>query len=224
MPSINIIAMLVQEGGKIVSELIRIRPRHTQRVENTQSPKAAQAAPISPTSQPSAPVSQPSQPSAQVSEPRPAEQEIGPNKATAIETGCVPCSLGHVGTCSGLMNEAVRFVHKDGMGPEVFDRLNMCLDELNTMERVDLRPQMIENLVGWEKELAVEVLKESRSLRHSIEAVSTADDLEHLAAKTQQVRQEIGRQWFSEKLDHMPEVSPDTKAKVLAKLDNQNKA
>ena len=129
------------------------------------------------------------------------------------------CSLGHLGTCSGVLNEAMRFARKDGMNVEVVDRINICLDELNAMERVDLRPQMIENLPGWEKELATETLNESRAIRHKLESVKTVEDLEHLAAKTQEIRNKVGRKWFGAKMDAMPNMTPEIKAKVESKLD-----
>ena len=204
MPNINIVAMLVQEGGKLVSELLRIR-QFSSRTKST-----LVGAQVS-DSLPSTPVSEPS--------PSPSSESISPSKATAVATGCVPCSLGHLSACSGLLNEGMRFAHKEGMSGEVIDRIKMCLDELNTMERVDLRPQMIENLPGWEKDLATEVLNESRTMRHGLESVKTPGDLEHLAAKTQEIRNKVGRKWFSAKMDTMPNVTPEIKAKVEAKLD-----
>lgn len=90
-------------------------------------------------------------------------------KATSIASGCVPCAIGHLGTCSGLLNEAMRFANKDGMtSPEVIDRVGMCLDELNAMERVDLRPEMVVNLPFYDSsfpssEVSSAILAKSRS-------------------------------------------------------------
>ncbi len=214
MANINIVAMLIEQGGRLASEMIRIRPRH-QKVEvphdsqPSPPPEPAPAAQAESTSQIEVLTAQ-------------AEARKSNFKATAVATGCLPCSLGHVGTCSGLLNEAMRFARKDGIGEEVIDRVGMCLDELNTMERVDLRPQMIEDLPKWEKDIALEVLKESRTLRHGLESIKSADDLEHLAAQTQTARQELGRKYFSAKMDTMSEISPEMKVKVLAKLDEGN--
>jgi len=114
------------------------------------------------------------------------------------------CSIGHLGTCSGLLNEAMRFAHKDGIqSEEVIDRVNMCMDELNALERVDLRPEMIHGLPGWEKSLADDALGLSRSLRHDLEALSDVPALEAIAAKTQTKRQEIGKAWFKERITRM---------------------
>lgn len=122
-------------------------------------------------------------------------------KPEDIATACIPCAIGHYGTCSGLLNEAMRFAKKDGISSsEVIDRMNMCLDELNTMERVDLRSERIADLPEWEKGLANKALDDSRSLRHGLEGLGRVDDLEKLAARTQTTRNDIGREWFKQKL------------------------
>lgn len=144
-------------------------------------------------------------------------------KASSIEAGCIPCAIGHFGTCSGLLNEAVRFAKKDGVGSsEVIDRVNMCLDELNAMERVDLRPEMIIDLPDWEKELANRSLTASRSTRHGLEGLTTGDDLEKVAANTQKARAEIGRKWFKERLARMPkEEKAKLAEKAIEKLEEE---
>jgi hypothetical protein len=137
-------------------------------------------------------------------------------QATAVATGCVPCSIGHLGTCSGLLNEAMRFARSDGIqSEEVIKRCNMCLDELNALERVDLRPELIHGLPGWEKNLAEKALNLSRSLRHDLEGLSSTDALEGITAKTQGTRQEIGSAWFKERLSRMP---PEQRQIVEQKL------
>jgi len=206
MPNINVVAMLVQEGGKLLSEFLRIRQFSSHSKTALLEIDKAYKIP-SPTQ------------TIETSVSSSVSSETSPSKATAVETGCVPCSLGHLGTCSGILNEAMRFARKDGMNVEVVDRINICLDELNAMERVDLRPQMIENLPGWEKELATETLNESRAIRHKLESVKTVEDLEHLAAKTQEIRNKVGRKWFGAKMDAMPNMTPEIKAKVESKLD-----
>jgi hypothetical protein len=137
-------------------------------------------------------------------------------KAMAIATGCVPCSIGHLGTCSGLLNEAMRFARSDGIqSEEVISRCNMCLDELNALERVDLRPELMHGLPEWEKQLAEKALNLSRSLRHDLEGMSTVDGLEGITAKAQGTRQEIGSSWFRERLSRM---TPEQRQIVEEKL------
>lgn len=179
------LALVIQEGTRFVSMLLRNRTLlfPTQQPETTQDLAIEQDPVIETTS----------------------------GKATAIATGCIPCSLGHLGTCSGLLNEGMRFAHKDGIqSDEVIDRVNMCMDELNALERVDLRPEMIYQLPDWEKSLAEKALTLSRSLRHDLEGLSDVAALEAISAKTQTTRQEIGKAWFKQRLTLMsPEQRKD---------------
>lgn len=187
----EVIAVIVQEGSRFISELIRTRPRKV--VSLTQ-----QAAIILP-------------------EEPPGDLEETPqeNKATAVATGCLPCSLGHLGTCSGLMAESLRFGRKDGIqSDEVISRINLCLDELNSLERVDLRPEQMINLPDGEKELANKALLESRNARHQLESISTVEELERVAADIQSARQSIGQEWFKQRLAKMPK---EEKAKLAQK-------
>lgn len=179
------VVMLFQEGGKFITDLIRSRP--FRRPET-----AAKEQPLEMT-----------------------ETIAEEGKASSIEAGCVPCAIGHFGTCSGLLNEAMRFAKKDGVASsEVIDRVNMCLDELNTMERIDLRPELVLNLPEWEKELADRALVGSRATRHGLESLTTVGGLEKVAAVTQNTRNEVGRKWFKERLARMPK---EEKAKLAEK-------
>lgn len=177
---VKLIAIIAQEVGRITTEILKVVPLR-------------QRSPLPSDSKITLEESPPSSPEQ--------TQEQLTEKATSIEAGCVPCALGHLSTCSGLLNEAMRFAKKDGVGSgEVIDRMNMCLDELNAMERVDLRPEMITSLPKWEKSLANSVLTESRQMRHQLEGISSTEDLERVAGNTQTVRRQIGRDWFQEKL------------------------
>jgi hypothetical protein len=132
-------------------------------------------------------------------------------KASSIASGCVPCSLGHLGTCSGLLNEAMRFARSDGVqSEEVIDRVNMCLDEIAALVRVDLRPEMTVNLPSRDKELANEILVGSRNISHKLEGINDVADLEQIAAEAQGLRQKIGKEWFQQRLS---QVSPEANEK-----------
>jgi hypothetical protein len=238
----NILAIFIQEGARIFSQVIKNRrpeppvvpaevsierffedserrmaplfPSEQQEIETKEELKVIEAKPKK--------VKQPKPPKQEEE-----EYEEGPSvpieegKAKTIATGCVPCAMGHFGTCSGLINESVRFAHsEDGVAsPEVIDRVNMCMDELNAMERVDLRPEMIVQLDGWEKELAEKVLTESRATRHLLEGLTTPDELQEAAAKIQETRQEIGRKWFQNKLKNMSsDDQNEISRRVMAKI------
>ena len=140
-------------------------------------------------------------------------------RATQATTGCLPCSIGHLGTCSGLLNEAMRFARSDGLtSPEVTTRMNQCLDELNAMERVDLRPELIIDLPKWQKDLAEKALTVSRSTRHSLENLVTVGQLEVVAANTQKIRNEIGSAYLTTHIKQMnPQEQAELKARVIEK-------
>ncbi len=153
------------------------------------------------------------------------EPEIDPEKATAIATGCIPCAIGHLGTCSGLLNEAMRFAGSGGMvSDEVIDRVGMCLNELNAMERQDLRPEMVINLPVWEKKLVDKVLLASRETRHKLEAMESVESLEQCAATTQGTHKGIWRDYIKNKAANLTpeEVASNWEAiqgRLLAKIE-----
>ena len=127
--------------------------------------------------------------------PQPVPQEIKEKIATA----CVGCAVGHFSACTGALNEAMRF-KEGGMSDEVVDRLNLCLDELNILERKDLTRTQIASLPEWEKTLAEKALKQSRDTRHKIEAVASIEDVDKITVETEKFRRELGREWFKGKL------------------------
>ncbi|HUV55838.1 MAG TPA: hypothetical protein VMV84_01265, partial [Dehalococcoidales bacterium] len=177
-----LVGVLLQEGGRIISEIIRIRPISTKR---------------------------PGKPQESISQEIPGDEKVEvitlkssiEEKVVDVKTGCVACSLGHLGTCTGLLNEAMGFARHDGLNNvEVIDRMNKCLDELNALERVDLDSEKIAYLPDNEKKLALTALEASRNTRHNIENISSVDELERITAETQTVRMAIGRKYFQDKL------------------------
>jgi hypothetical protein len=127
-------------------------------------------------------------------------------------TACIPCSQDHLSTCSGLLAEALRFARKDGVeSPEVISRIGLCRDELNAMERVDLRPELTSELSDWERQIANGVLAGSRDLRHDMAEILNPDDLEKVAGRAQSLRRSTGEEWLKGRIANM---SPDEKAKV----------
>lgn len=192
----QIVAIVIAEGSKLIGQYFRNRPI---RLEPQASPRV-----------------EPTKPRVVL----PETTEVPLSDASGVEAGCVPCALGHFGTCSGLLNEGVRFANKDGLNDEVFKRVNICLDELNAMERVDLRPEMIVNLPDWEKELASQALVASRATRHRLEGMTEVSDLEKVAASTQSSRQAIGQAYFKRRMEHMtPEDKEALRQKVVDKLE-----
>jgi len=193
----QIIAVIVQEGGRFISEILRTRsPKRKAQVEYP--PIAVES--IEP-------------------QEAPEQTTAKTDKASSIEAGCVPCSLGHLSVCAGNINEAMRFARSKGIDSnEVIDRVSHCLQELNALEREDLTPEMIINLPKWEKDLAVEALETSRATRHLLEGMTTVDELEKVAAKTQTANTHISRKWFKQRLAKMPK---EEKAKLAEKAIEQ---
>jgi len=130
---------------------------------------------------------------------------------------CIPCSQDHLSTCSGLLAEGLRFARSDGIeSTEVISRVGLCGDELNALERVDLRPELTSQLPKWERDIANSVLTGSRDLRHDMAEMLSVDDLEKVAGSAQSLRRDIGEQWLKGRIANM---SPDEKAKVKERAE-----
>lgn len=244
----NILAIMISEGSKFLGNFIRNRPIHidmsqrrglpppqpypTHQAEPDLEAELEASLPVKRLRGPRPPAPAPAAidlalktvDNRQVATPEVMTAEItdeSPNipKSQKITTGCVPCAIGHLGTCSGLLNEAVRF-SGDGLdSEEVVDRVGMCLDELNTMERVDLRPEMTSTLADWEKELVDDVLKASRSTRHSLEGMDNQAALEKAAATVQTLRTRIWREWIKRRMANFtPEDTAAIQERVAARM------
>jgi len=145
-------------------------------------------------------------------------QAVVTEPADNIATACLGCCVGHFSTTVGLLNEIVRFKKEGITSNEVIDRISKSLEEQNSLERVDLAPEKIQNLIGWEKKLAQEALDQSRSLRHSLENVQTIEELEELAANTDKFYKNLSREWFKRKIkDGIKKSVADAKKPVKSK-------
>ncbi len=229
-----VIATLITEAGKLISEAIRanqtkIVPPKIKWPEIPDQLPGFEDKPIGSGSgggntrlissevkvlQTPAPVPQPQQ-----TEEDEAAVDEQP-KGEKVATSCVGCAIGHLATCAGLLKEAVRFAPQGMDEPHVIKNLNICLDELNAMERVDLEPSKIIELPEWERELAHKALACSREVRHFIEAgVNSIDQLEKLAAYLIKTREEIGSAWLQKKLRALSkEDKAEIQRRVMAKL------
>jgi hypothetical protein len=126
----------------------------------------------------------------------------GENKGVA--RACVPCAIGHFSTSARLLNEAVRF-KKDGLtSSQVLDDIAAALGEQNALERIDLTPEKMRRLPEWEREMATMALEKSRELRHRLESIQSMDELENLAADTEEFYKKLNREWASKRLEECP--------------------
>jgi len=121
-----------------------------------------------------------------------------------VASACVPCAIGHFSTSARLLNEAVRF-KKDGLASaQVLDDISAVLGEQNALERIDLTPEKIRTLPEWEREMANLALETSRELRHKLESVQSMEELENLAADTEEFYKKLNREWLSKRLEECP--------------------
>ncbi|MDD5229714.1 MAG: hypothetical protein PHC43_00135 [Candidatus Marinimicrobia bacterium] len=196
-----LVATLISEGGKIISEFIRSNQMKRISIPEVKYPEIPDELPgftdidfssKSRTNLVLAPVNY---------APVISVDESGKATGEKVATSCVGCAIGHLATVSGLLKEAVRFVGEGLDSPNIVGRLNTCLDELNAMERVDLLPDKISTLPDWEKELAHKALKVSRETRHYIEVgIDSSEQFEQLAANLINARNEIGNAWLQKRL------------------------
>jgi len=121
-----------------------------------------------------------------------------------VAKACVPCAVGHFSTSARLLNEAVRF-KKDGLSsPQVLDDIAAALGEQNALERIDLTPEKIRTLPEWEREMAELALERSRELRHKLESLQNMEELESLAADTEEFYKKLNREWTVKRLEECP--------------------
>ena len=144
-------------------------------------------------------------------------------KQEAVATACVPCTLGHFSTTAGLLNEAVRFKGEGITSNEILDRIAKTLQELNTLERVDLTEEKIRNAPDWERDLAEEALQQSRSLRHRLETIRTIEDLGQVAADAEGYYRTLNREWYKRRFAHLGPEKAQRIADEVGKLSSEDK-
>lgn len=122
-----------------------------------------------------------------------------------VKSACVPCAIGHFSTSARLLNEAVRFKADGLSSPQVLDDIAASLGEQNALERIDLTPEKIRHLPDWEQAMAQEALDRSRELRHKLETVKSMDELQELAADTEEFYKYLNREWQMRRIDECPD-------------------
>jgi len=176
-------AFFAREGGNFLSNLVKLglsRPRKPTTDPESQKEGTPEEIKTSTTQEPK-------------EAPQSSYTSVSPG---TVATACIPCALGHFSTSAGLLNEATRFKGEGITSNEVADRIAKVLEELNTMERVDLTPEKIINTPDGERDLAEEALTQSRSLRHRLESIQSIEDLELAAADTSSYYRILFREWW----------------------------
>lgn len=126
-------------------------------------------------------------------------------ETSKVKSACVPCAIGHFSTSATLLNEAVRFRNEGLASPQVLNDIAQSLGEQNALERIDLTPAKIRELPEWEQGMAQEALDKSRELRHRLETVKSMDELQELAADTEEYYKYLNREWQSKRIEDCPD-------------------
>jgi len=190
----SVIAIIIQEGTKVISEILRSRPLRRRESEYSSVQVIRETSGIQNTE---------------------SENVEG--------TACIPCVNGHFSTCSGLISdEALRMARRHGVGDEEISRINKCLDQLNAMEREDLAADKIKELPQWERDLAIYAQNEGADIRHKLENIKSVDDLEVAALQIKSARMKIGQDFFRGKLAHMSKSEKTELAeRAMKKLEEE---
>jgi hypothetical protein len=139
-----------------------------------------------------------------VSAPKNASQSV------AVGTACIPCCVHHFSTCAGLISdEAIRMARRHGIDyQEVINRILKCFAQLNAMEREDLAVEKVQNLSGWEKDLAIYAQNKGAEIRHILDNISSIDDLERAAVEISQAQDYVGGEWLKHRLAKQAVANP----------------
>jgi len=207
-------AYIYREGGKIVSSLVKLgmaRPRKASPPPEGEQPASLGEDTMITTQEPAKPP--------EVSYQGAIESPVEEGAPVEIATACVPCAVGHFSTSAGLLNEAVRFKGEGITSNEVLDRIAKALEEQNTLERVDLTPEKLQRAPEWERGIATEALEQSRKLRHSLEGITSIDELEQAASHTADYYKKLNRQWYKGRFAHLGKERVETIEKRLSSED-----
>jgi len=210
----RILALIAQEGGRLVSEVIRNKDIlfHSRGSEvNTETLVVDEESDMPVAGE--MPIESANSEKATVQERR---EHPTDSQSISKGTACIPCVNDHLSTCAGLVSdESVRMARRNGVDDdEVVRRILHCSDQLNAMEREDLSVEKIVALPDWEKEIAIYAQNQTADIRHKLNNINTADDLESVAILIVESRDKIGKEWMKGRIKNM---NPSEKAKVREK-------
>jgi len=127
-------------------------------------------------------------PTSTIQEPEMASESVVKQAGTA----CDICSLDHISTCAGILEEANRFARRDGVGsPEVIRRVSICRQQLNSLERDDANPQKLVHLPPPQREIMEKILPKAGKVRHRLNEIVSLETLEQVTAETQNLSDEF---------------------------------
>jgi len=162
----------------------------------------------------------------------PSEQKTTPTIAQEPETpptqgtACDICSLDHISTCAGILEEANRFARREGVdNPEVIRRISICRQQLNALERDDANPQKLVELPRIEREIMERILPKAGKLRHRLNEIVSLETLEQVTAETQDLSDQFQNEIFHLRLkreltkNEVDKLSPEDKERVLKRAE-----
>jgi len=97
----------------------------------------------------------------------------------------------------------MRMVRRKGINDEIVRRILRCSDQLNAMEREDLSVEKMAYLPDWERQIAIYAQNEGAKVRHKLDSIKSADDLEDVALQIKTARDKIGMEWHKGRLAQM---------------------
>ena len=137
-------------------------------------------------------------------------------------TACEICSLDHISTCAGILEEANRFARREGVdNPEVIRRISICRQQLNALERDDANPQKLVELPRIEREIMERILPKAGKLRHRLNEIVSLETLEQVTAETQDLSDQFQGEIFHLRLkrkltkNEVGRLSSEDKDRVL---------
>jgi len=140
-------------------------------------------------------------------------------KQETAGTACDICSLDHISTCAGILEEANRFARRDGVGsPEVIRRISICRQQLNSLERDDANPQKLVHLPPPQREIMEKILPKAGKVRHRLNEIVSLETLEQVTAETQNLSDE-----FQNAIFHLQVKKELTKSKEQISLNEAKK-
>lgn len=196
----KLLAALIQQGGHLVSALVKMRPVQSQPPELPELTEESEEIPEK--SAKSEQIPEPQAKTETSQEKQDKSQDI-PAVSENIATACVPCAIGHYSGASRLLHEALRFKDEGMESEQIADDIAGAIGELNAMERVDLTPGRLAQTPKWEKEIAEDALRRSRQIRHQLEKVTSIAELEQIAADTENYYKLLHRQWYKGRFQHL---------------------
>jgi len=163
--------------------------------------------------------------------PRRPERQNKPPKieksmsTTQAGTACAICSLDHISTCAGILEEANRFARREGIdSPEVIRRISICRQQLNSLEREDANPQKLVQLPPVERKIMEGILPKTGKIRHRLNDIVSLETLEEVTAEAQNLSDEFQNEIFQLQLkrelvrQEIEKERPDANAEEIAEL------